>query len=90
MTQQQTLRLRMEGIRKRFGATLALDGVELDFTRGALETLARRALEKELGARGLRALLEHVMAPIMFDAPEQQHRRVSVDERWVARRLRDG
>ena len=46
-----------------------LDGVELAFEHNALESIADLAVLRQTGARGLRAILEEVLGPIMFDVP---------------------
>jgi ATP-dependent Clp protease ATP-binding subunit ClpX len=46
-----------------------LDGVELEFEADALEAIADLAKLRQTGARGLRAILEEVLGPIMFDVP---------------------
>jgi ATP-dependent Clp protease ATP-binding subunit ClpX len=46
-----------------------LDGVELDFEQGALEAIADLAVLRQTGARGLRAILEEVLGPVMFEVP---------------------
>jgi len=46
-----------------------IDGVELEFERDALEAIADLAVLRQTGARGLRAILEEVLGPIMFDVP---------------------
>ena len=48
------------------------DNVELEFTPEALDAAADKALERKIGARGLRAVLEEVMTPVMYDAPSDQ------------------
>jgi len=45
----------------------AMDDVELEFTDEALTEIARRAIERNSGARGLRAILEKMLIPIMYD-----------------------
>ena len=52
---------------------LALDGVDLSFTDGALRELARLAMRKGTGARGLRAMLETVMLDVMFEVPQRKN-----------------
>ncbi len=54
---------------KQYAKLLAMDGVELSFTDSALRELARIARQKRTGARGLRAILEHIMLDVMYDAP---------------------
>ena len=46
-----------------------LDGVELDFEEPALEAIADLAVLRQTGARGLRAIMEEVLGPIMFEVP---------------------
>jgi ATP-dependent Clp protease ATP-binding subunit ClpX len=46
-----------------------IDGVELDFEPDALEAIADLAVLRQTGARGLRAIMEEVLGPIMFDVP---------------------
>jgi ATP-dependent Clp protease ATP-binding subunit ClpX len=46
-----------------------IDGVELEFTDEALEAIADQALKRGTGARGLRAIMEEVLLPVMFDVP---------------------
>jgi ATP-dependent Clp protease ATP-binding subunit ClpX len=46
-----------------------IDGVELEFDRGALESIADLAVLRQTGARGLRAILEEVLGPVMFEVP---------------------
>lgn len=46
-----------------------IDGVELEFEQAALESIADLAVLRQTGARGLRAIMEEVLGPIMFDVP---------------------
>jgi ATP-dependent Clp protease ATP-binding subunit ClpX len=46
-----------------------LDGVELAFESGALEAIAELAVLRQTGARGLRAIMEEVLGPVMFEVP---------------------
>ncbi|WP_293696231.1 ATP-dependent Clp protease ATP-binding subunit ClpX [uncultured Agrococcus sp.] len=48
-----------------------IDGVRLDFEQDALEAIADLAVERKTGARGLRAIMEDVLAPLMFDVPSE-------------------
>ncbi len=54
---------------KQYAALLELDGVELEITQDALEAIAQKALDRQIGARGLRAVMEKVMTGIMFTIP---------------------
>ena len=54
---------------KQFETLLALDNVKLRFTDGALKSIARRAIKRKAGARGLRSILEERMLDIMYEVP---------------------
>ncbi|SHW93155.1 ATP-dependent Clp protease ATP-binding subunit ClpX [Mycobacteroides abscessus subsp. abscessus] len=56
---------------KQYQKMFALDEVELDFEPLALEAIADRALERGTGARGLRAIMEEILQPVMFDVPSR-------------------
>jgi len=56
-------------ITRQFKRLFDMDGLRLTFTDGALKALAKKALLRKTGARGLRSILEHVMLEIMYDAP---------------------
>jgi ATP-dependent Clp protease ATP-binding subunit ClpX len=47
-----------------------MEGAELEFTPGAIREIARRAREKDTGARGLRSIVEDLMTDIMYDLPD--------------------
>jgi ATP-dependent Clp protease ATP-binding subunit ClpX len=48
-----------------------MEGVHLRFTDGALGAIAREALKRKSGARGLRAIMENIMLDVMYDIPSQ-------------------
>lgn len=54
---------------RQYQKLLAMDGVQLSFTDTALREMARMALARGTGARGLRAIMERIMLDIMFEAP---------------------
>lgn len=54
---------------KQYKKLLELDGVELEFTREALEAIVDKAIERKTGARGLRSIIEEIMRDIMYDIP---------------------
>jgi ATP-dependent Clp protease ATP-binding subunit ClpX len=58
---------------KQYQRMFELDGFELEFDKPALELMADMAIERETGARGLRAILETVLGPIMFEIPTMEH-----------------
>ena len=54
---------------KQYKKLLTMDGVELEFETDALRALARNALSRKTGARGLRAAMERIMTDVMYEAP---------------------
>ncbi len=54
---------------KQYHKLLGYDSVALSFEQGALEAIAEKAIERQIGARGLRAIMEGLMTGIMFDIP---------------------
>ncbi len=54
---------------KQYQRMFELDGVGLEFELPSLEAIAQLAVERKTGARGLRAILEDVLGPVMFDVP---------------------
>ncbi|MBN8615590.1 MAG: ATP-dependent Clp protease ATP-binding subunit ClpX [Deltaproteobacteria bacterium] len=56
---------------KQYQKFLELDGVRMKFTRGALVAVAKEALKRHAGARGLRAILENAMLEIMYEIPSR-------------------
>jgi len=54
---------------KQYQKLFAMEQVELKFTEGALQAVARQAIKRKSGARGLRAVLEHAMLDVMYQAP---------------------
>jgi len=57
---------------KQYKKMLELDNVELDFEDGALEEIAKKAIERKTGARGLRSIIEGIMLDVMFDLPSRE------------------
>ncbi len=57
---------------KQYARLFELDGVELDFTAEALEAIAKKAIARKTGARGLRAIIEDVMLDIMYEIPDRE------------------
>ena len=57
---------------KQYQALLGEEGVELRFTDDSLEEIARRASDRELGARGLRMIIEDLMLDLMYDLPSRK------------------
>jgi ATP-dependent Clp protease ATP-binding subunit ClpX len=76
-----------DSIVREFRELLAYDEIDLEFSEEALRAVVRFSVEKGLGARGLRSILEHVMADVMFEAPERRRRKLVVDADFVNARL---
>jgi len=60
-----------------------IDGVELDFRTEALVEIAKRALKRKTGARGLRSIMEELLMDTMFELPNIDLEKVIVDENSV-------
>jgi ATP-dependent Clp protease ATP-binding subunit ClpX len=56
---------------KQYTRLFEMDGVELEFTGDALEAIADQAIHRGTGARGLRAIMEEVLLPVMYDIPSR-------------------
>ncbi|MGP3709148.1 ATP-dependent Clp protease ATP-binding subunit ClpX, partial [Gordonia paraffinivorans] len=56
---------------KQYTRLFEMDGVELEFTQDALEAVADQAIHRGTGARGLRAIMEEVLLPVMYDIPSR-------------------
>ena len=72
LTQQDLIRIMVEpknALCKQYQALLEMDGVTLEITDEALQAVAQKALEREIGARGLRAIMEKLMMRIMYQIP---------------------
>ena len=57
---------------KQYKKLFELDGVELKFTDEAINTIAKKAVERKTGARGLRAILENAVLDIMYETPSDE------------------
>ncbi|MCX8001810.1 MAG: ATP-dependent protease ATP-binding subunit ClpX [Anoxybacillus mongoliensis] len=57
---------------KQYQKMLELDDVELEFEEEALREIARRAIERKTGARGLRSIIEGIMLDVMFELPSRE------------------
>ena len=57
---------------KQYHKFMQLDGIELEFEEGALKAIAREAMARKTGARGLRAIIETLMRDVMYDLPSRE------------------
>ena len=70
---------------KQFQKMFSMEGVELEVRDAALHAIARKALNRKTGARGLRSILEHTLLNTMFDLPSLENVvKVVVDEGTIA------
>jgi len=57
---------------KQYQKLLEMDNVKLDFEPGALDAIAKEAIKRNTGARGLRAIIEGIMLEVMYEAPSRE------------------
>jgi ATP-dependent Clp protease ATP-binding subunit ClpX len=69
---------------KQYQRLFEMEGVRLDFTDGALKGVARRAVQRKTGARGLRSIMESILLETMFDLPSLEGVEEVVINREVA------
>ena len=76
MTKEMLVKILKEpknAILKQYQKLLELDEVKLLFDEGALEAIAEKAMEKDTGARALRAIIEEFMLDIMYEIPKDDN-----------------
>lgn len=73
---------------KQYKKLFELEGIELNFTKGAIEFIAEKAMEYKLGARGLRSICEAILTDAMFEMPSQKDiKELTLDKRYVREKL---
>ena len=65
----QILKEPRNALTKQYGKLFEMEGVELEFTEEALNAVARKAMERKTGARGLRSIMEDILLDTMFELP---------------------
>ena len=70
---------------KQYQKLFAMEGVELEFREDSLLAIAKKALARKTGARGLRSILEHALLDIMFDLPSMNNVSKAVIDDGVVR-----
>lgn len=73
---------------KQYVKLFELDGIELEFTPGALDYIVEKALEYNLGARGLRSLCESILNEAMFDLPGSEETALKVTKTYAEQQLK--
>ena len=90
LTEEDLVRILVEpknALTKQYKKLFELDGVELEFTETALREIAKEAIRRKTGARGLRAIMEEVMTDIMFEIPSMGNvKKVIVDKETVLKK----
>ena len=90
LTEDMLVRILQEpknAILKQYKKLLAMDEVDLVFDEGALHAIARKAKEKKVGARALRAIIEEFMLDIMYEIPKDDNiGRVTITEDYVEKK----
>ena len=84
---QQILTEPKNSIVKQYKKLFELDGVKLEFTQEALDTIVEKAIEFKLGARGLRSIVENVMMECMYSIPSQKVKKFEVTADYVRQQL---
>ena len=79
----QVLKEPKNALVKQYQKMFGLENCQLEFTDEALGAIARKAMKKDTGARGLRSIMEDVMLDIMFDLPDHQGSTYVINERNV-------
>ena len=70
---------------KQYKKLFSLDKVELEFTDKALHAVAKKAIERNIGARGLRSIMESILTDVMFSVPSDHTiEKVIIDEKVVS------
>ena len=65
---------------KQYAKLFEMESVDLEFRSDALKAVARKALERKTGARGLRSILEGVLLDTMYEIPSKNVSKVVIDE----------
>ena len=73
---------------KQYARLFEMDGVELILTEDALRAVAKEAIERKTGARGLRAIMEDVMLDVMYDIPSEENIKACEIDGDVIRKLK--
>lgn len=98
LSEDQLVKVLMEprnALGRQYRKLFSMDNVKLHFTEGAMRQIAKKALAKNTGARGLRSILENLLTEAMFEIPEATagHNRIDavvVDEEVVSSPISEG
>lgn len=73
---------------KQYRKLLEMDGVDLTFTKDALEAVAEEAIKSDTGARGLRGVMERVLMDVMYENNGAKNNKIRIDEKYVTKVLK--
>ncbi|MBV5348588.1 AAA family ATPase, partial [bacterium] len=76
LTKEQMVQILQEpdnALIKQFQALFDMDGIELNFEAKALDAVAQKAIDRGVGARGLRSIIEEAMLPLQFSCPSKKN-----------------
>ncbi len=87
LTEEMLIKILKEpknAILKQYQKLLELDEVKLEFTEGALKAIAKKALERDTGARALRSIIEEFMLDIMYEIPKDDNiGKVTITQEYI-------
>lgn len=70
---------------KQYSKLFGMDNVSIEFDTAALQSIAKQAISRKTGARGLRSILEHILLDVMYELPSLQNvKKVVIDENAVS------
>lgn len=90
LTKEDLIRIVKEpknAILKQYRKLFHIDGKELEFTDGAIDTIAEAAIINETGARGIRGIMEKVLNDYMFESADSRKKKHVVDEKYCKQSL---
>ena len=73
---------------KQYKKIFELDGIELTYTKSALNYIVDKTIENKLGARGLRGTMENIMTKAMFEMPSGNKKELTIDLKYVKKHLK--
>ena len=69
---------------KQYQKLFLIEGIILDFEKGALNLIVQKGYEKKAGARGLRSVMEEVLVDVMYETPDIKNiERVTITEDYI-------
>lgn len=87
LTEEALIKILLEpknALVKQYSKLIEIEGAELEIRDAALRAVAKKALERKTGARGLRSILENVLLDVMYDLPGQENvSKVVIDENAI-------